>query len=229
MNFLVIQHAEHIEPGYIVDWLKTRGHRYTTQEAWLTNEWPAISEFDALIIMGGPMSVYEEEKYPFLKEEKRFINEFISSKKQVFGICLGHQLVAEILGGKVQKGNKEIGWHEVTLTSTLPSIDVLPTSLKVFQWHGDVATLPPGATSIGASKANQIQGLSLKNVLSLQFHPEVAKSNIEAMIANDREDLVNGGPFVQSEAELVNQAAKHQAGAKKLLFDILDAHFRWLN
>jgi GMP synthase-like glutamine amidotransferase len=229
MNFLIVQHAEHIEAGSVVDWIKERGHRYKTQDAWLTEEWPPISDYDALIIMGGPMSAYDEENHPFLVDEKRFINEFISSGKPTFGICLGHQILAEILGGRVEKGNLEIGWHDVRFTKFLKTADSPPNTQKVFQWHGDVVSLPPGAGNVGTSEANLVQGFSLKNVFTVQFHPEVAKENIEMMIEHDKKDLKDGGKFVQSETELLAGITKYQTGAQKLFFDILDAHFRWLN
>lgn len=229
MNFLIIQHAEHIEAGSVIDWIKERGYRYKLQDAWLTEEWPAISEYEALVVMGGPMSAYDEENHPFLIDEKRFINEFISSGKPTMGICLGHQLLAEVLGGRVEKGNNEIGWHDVRFTKFLKSIEAPPKHQKVFQWHGDVVQLPPGANNIGTSEANLVQGFNLNNVFTMQFHAEVKQENLELMIEHSNKDLSAGGPFIQTKEELLQGLDEYQAASQRLLFDIMDAHFRLLN
>ena len=98
-------------------WAKKKGHSITRTLLFNNEELPDISDFDWLFIMGGSMNIYEEEKYPWLKREKNFIAEAISSKKIVLGVCLGSQLIADILGSKVTKNKyKEIGWFPISLT-----------------------------------------------------------------------------------------------------------------
>ena len=96
-------------------WAKSRGYSISRTLLFNNEELPDISDFDWLVIMGGSMNIYEEEKYPWLREEKDFIAEAIAAKKIVLGVCLGSQLAADVLGGRVSRNKyKEIGWFPVS-------------------------------------------------------------------------------------------------------------------
>lgn len=107
-----------------------------------------MKDFDWLIIMRGSMNIYEEEKYPWLAVEKKFIARTIESGKIVLGICLGSQLIADVLGGRVSRNKyRELGWFPVTLTKEAkdsPVFSALPARFNVFQWHGDTFKIPQG-------------------------------------------------------------------------------------
>jgi GMP synthase-like glutamine amidotransferase len=136
-------------------------------------------KFDGLIVLGGPQSVYEYDKYGYLDSVKGIISKFIENDKPVLGICLGAQLIADLLGARVYKGasGEEIGWYNVSLTRDAWRDGIFskfaPT-FKVFQWHGDTFDLPKDAIRIATSDNYLNQAFRYKsNVYALQFHVEV--------------------------------------------------------
>jgi GMP synthase (glutamine-hydrolysing) len=134
---------------------------------------------DLLIILGGPIGVYEEDSYPFLTQEKRIIKKRIEKKQPLIGICLGAQLIASTLGAKVYPGDtKEIGWKTITSTSDIEFSSL--NQQRVLHWHGDTFDLPEGAERIFSSELYPNQGFTYgENVLALQFHIEVQPHRIE--------------------------------------------------
>jgi GMP synthase-like glutamine amidotransferase len=121
-----------------------------------------MDSFDFLAVMGGTMNIYEHDEHPWLIDEKRFIRQAIDAGKKVLGVCLGGQLIADVLGGPVTKNAfREIGWHCVQLTPQARELPLLESSstgeLMVFQWHGDTFAIPPGAVCLASSRgcANQ--------------------------------------------------------------------------
>jgi GMP synthase-like glutamine amidotransferase len=160
----------------IEDWAKDRGHGISRTPLFDGQELPGLDEFDWLVIMGGPMNIYEEDKYPWLAREKRFIWDSIASNKIVLGICLGGQLIADVLGGKVRRNlYKEIGWHPIKLTSEGQKsriFSVLPKTFMAFHWHGDTFEIPPQALRAAESEACANQAFMLGKAIGLQFHLE---------------------------------------------------------
>jgi GMP synthase-like glutamine amidotransferase len=158
--------------------------------------------------MGGPMNIYEEEFYPWLAQEKAFIKESIESNKIVIGLCLGSQLIADVIGGKViQNKYKEIGWFPITLTEvarTIAQFSFFPEHPIVFQWHGDTFTdLPEEAVLLATNEACKNQAFVYRGkVFGLQFHLENTYSIISDLIKNCSEDMTSG-PYVQSAEELL--------------------------
>lgn len=133
---------------------------------------------DALVLMGGPMSVKEEGRYPFLKTEKLFLEKWLKSGRPLLGICLGAQLIADVLGGRVYKGPvPEIGWSEVRLTLQGiqdPVFSKFPSAMLVFQWHEETFDLPAGAVLLASSPLYPNQAYRIgKTVYGVQFHLEV--------------------------------------------------------
>jgi GMP synthase-like glutamine amidotransferase len=103
MRLHYIQRVPFEDLARIEDWAKDRGHKISKTLLFDGQEFPRMDEFDWFVVMAGPMNIYEDDKYPWLSKEKRFIRDAIASNKVVLGICLGGQLIAEVLGGKVQK------------------------------------------------------------------------------------------------------------------------------
>ena len=163
--------------------------------------------FDFLIVMGGPMSVHDEDKYPWLKKEKEFIRSAIENKKIVIGICLGSQLIAEVLGSKVyQNKEKEIGWFPIKFSHSENSnkiLNSLPQELEVFHWHGDTFNLPKSSIHLAESKCTKNQAFVLDKIIGLQFHLEITEKGLEKMINYCKGEL-DGSGFVQSEDEIKN-------------------------
>jgi GMP synthase-like glutamine amidotransferase len=145
--------------------------------------WPEAKDFKALAVLGGPQSVYEEDKFPYLKDEDRFVRDWLQTRKPYLGICLGSQILAKALGAKVYPNEqKEIGWHPVQLTKDA-SKDTLfagqDADLMAFHWHGDTFDLPAGAVHLASSALTPNQGFRHgSNAWGLQFHLEVQPSDI---------------------------------------------------
>lgn len=157
--------------------------------------------------MGGPMNIYEEDKYPWLVSEKKFIEKTITSGKFVLGVCLGAQLIADVLGGKVGPNNhKEIGWFPMNKVSKGSGFfKSLPDKFMAFHWHGDAFDIPPGATRLAESQGCKNQAFEYnRNVLGLQFHLESSKVSIARLIENCRNDMTDG-KYVQSENEILSK------------------------
>ena len=156
---------------------------------------PAAS--DLLIVLGAPVGVYEEDKYPFLRDETDLLTARLSAGRPTFGICLGAQLVARALGAKVYpSGIKEIGWGPVDLTdaaSTTPLRHLART--PVLHWHGDTFDLPQGATHLASSALCRNQAFSSgSNILCVQFHPEVLPTaGIEQWLVGHAAELSSAG------------------------------------
>lgn len=144
---------------------------------------PSIKSISALIVMGGPMGVYEADRFPFLKRELAYIKKAIAAEKPVLGICLGSQLIAHALGARVYPNKrKEIGWYRVRLTPEGKKDSLFkggPASPWVFQWHGDTFDLPPGARLLASSALCKNQAFRFgDNVYGLQYHLEVDEAMI---------------------------------------------------
>jgi GMP synthase-like glutamine amidotransferase len=187
-----LQHADFEDLGCIAPWLAAHGHSVAATRLYAGERPPSIASFDALIVMGGPMNIYEHERYPWLMPEKALIKNALDGGKRVLGICLGAQLLADVLGGPVTRNaESEIGWFPVTLNSsgrTNPQFADLPDTFTAFHWHGDTYALPPNAQALAFSEACAQQAFSAKDgrVLGLQFHLEVTQANAQAWFAQER-------------------------------------------
>jgi len=159
---------------------------------------PRIDGFDALIVMGGPMGVYEEEKYPFIKKELELLESALKKRVPVLGVCLGAQLLARAAGGRVFKGDaKEIGWHRVALEAEAGSDRLFmgfPDEFTVFQWHGDTFDVPPGAIRLASSGPfpNQVVRVG-PNAYGVQFHFEVTETMVAEWLAINSDEAKEAG------------------------------------
>ena len=180
MKAVVLVHAESEGPGTLGDFLKDHGIALDTLRLYRRDRLPpSIEGIGAVVTMGGPMNVYEEDKYPFLRHEVTFLKEAIDADIPVIGICLGAQMIAKTLGARVYKARKkEIGWYEVTLTEEGKG-DVLfkglSGKLRVFQWHKDTFSLATGSVLLATSGTCPNQAFRYRNAYGLQFHVEVTR------------------------------------------------------
>lgn len=206
MNIHYLQHVPFEDTGCIEAILRDRDHEVSATRFFLGETLPAPNAIDGLIILGGPMSVNDVDDHPWLAAEKTFVGDVIGAGKWVLGICLGAQMIADVLGARVYKaGQKEIGWFDIFRSEEAAQFgfdDILPQSIKTFHWHGDTFDLPAGAILLATSKACKNQGFIFnKRVVGLQFHPEVTPQAIEAMIRNGSAELQNG-PYIQTADEI---------------------------
>jgi len=210
--------------GCIADWIAKNNFSQTETRLWENANLPALEHFDLLIIMGGSMSVDDEKKFHWLHHEKIFIEETINQGKQVLGICLGSQLIANVLGAKVYPNkDKEIGWFPVRMNENADNtlLHFFPKEFITFHWHGDTFDLPQGATHVAQSEACLHQAFTYgDNVVALQFHPEMTQASMREMLKEGDAELVPA-MYVQPAEEILAQL--HYADAQnELLNQMLD-------
>ena len=208
MRIHYLQHVPFENPGIILSWAERRKYPVTCTRLFEDQKLPAGEDFDWLVIMGGPMNIYEEEKYPWLVREKEFIKEAVSKNKIILGLCLGAQLIADVIGGRViQNQYKEIGWFPVTFTKealALPQFSHLPVNPVVFEWHGDTfIDLPEESMLLASNEACRNQAFAYGGrVYGFQFHMENTMQIITDLIENCRDEMVPG-LCIQSAGEIM--------------------------
>ncbi|HWB58822.1 MAG TPA: type 1 glutamine amidotransferase [Chthoniobacteraceae bacterium] len=209
MKIHYFQHVPFEGLGCIETWAAEKGHAVTATRFYRDEPTPAVGEIDWLIVMGGPMNIYEEADYPWLTREKQFIREAIRAGKVVIGICLGAQLIADVLGGPVTRSaHKEIGWFPIELTEEARKSELfgfLPPCFTVLHWHGDTFALPPDAVRIARSEACENQAFVYDGrVVGLQFHIEFTRKSLDTIIPNCANELVEG-KYIQAAEEMQGQ------------------------
>lgn len=180
MRILVFQHLRIETPGVFCDYFDADGHRWDVVELDEGEAIPSLSSYDVLWVMGGPMDTFEEDAYPWLVAEKEAVREWVRTLgRPFFGFCLGHQLLADALGGKVGRmASPEVGILEVDLTPEGledPLFRGAQPRADYFQWHScAVLELPPGGVSLARSPACAVQALRLGAcAYGVQFHMEL--------------------------------------------------------
>lgn len=224
MRIHSLEHEPFEGLGNIEVWAKNKGHSITRTHLFKNEELPETSEFDWLFIMGGSMNIYEEDKFPWLKAEKEFIAKAIEAEKIILGVCLGSQLIADVLGGRVSKNQyKEIGWFPVSLTKESRDSSIfcsLPTTFTAFHWHGDTFKIPNGARRIAQSEGCANQAFEYGRAIGLQFHLEYSKKSIELMFQNCSDELLDG-KYIQKPDEIISRMSNAYE-MNKILYLILD-------
>jgi GMP synthase-like glutamine amidotransferase len=226
MRIRCLQHVPFEGPAGIADWAADRGHALEIIPLHEGAEPPETGSFDWLVVMGGPMGVADEARYPWLAPEKAFIADAIAAGKTVVGVCLGAQLIAEALGARVYpNGEKEIGWMPVELTDAgraSPVLGFLPPSFPVFHWHGDTFDLPAGAVHLARSGPCANQAFSYDGrVLGLQFHLESTLESVAAIVEQCADEIVPA-PHIQSAARMLAAGADDYARLRDVLCGVLD-------
>ena len=221
MRIHFIQHVHFETPGYLLEWAIAQQHNISFTKIYESVTFPAVDTIDLLVIMGGPMGVYEEDKYAWLSAEKAFISAVIAAGTKVLGICLGAQLIAEVAGAKVYPNKeKEIGWwpmHKIINDQTHPLTAPLPAEFITFHWHGDTFDLPPGAVHLFATPACPNQGFLLNDqVAGLQFHLEATPALVAQMTAHGQDELVTAS-FIQPAQLMQDQSALYASSQQKHL------------
>jgi len=187
----------------------------------------ALAGMSGLIVLGGPMGVYESDRHPRLLDEQELIRSALASRVPVLGICLGSQLLASALGARVYPAPaKEIGWYDVTLEREAASDPLLagaPERFKALHWHGDVFDLPGGAVPLARSAVTRHQAFAYGGVAwGLLFHLEAGVEEVQKMAAGfpDEVATVDGGA-----ERLLADAARYWTGTAEVGRHVLS---RWL-
>lgn len=225
MRIHYLQHVPSEGMGTITEWARGRGDRVSSTRFYEEETLPPLEALDWLVIMGGPMNVYQEGEYPWLVAEKRFIREAILTGKVLLGICLGAQLIAEVLGAKVRKNAfQEIGWFPVNKTQEAEGSSLFrefPSEIEAFHWHGDTFDLPAGAVHVARSTGCEHQAFVYEDrVVGLQFHLEMTEEMVRQMVAEGNEEIA-AGPFVQSPRQILSNVERFRR-IKETMHSLLD-------
>jgi GMP synthase-like glutamine amidotransferase len=187
VRVLAIVQQRDAGPGVFAEAIRAGGGEL---EEWVVSESdPAPADplgFDAVLVLGGAMNVDEEDRHPWLAEEKALLRELLANGRPLLGLCLGGQLVAEAAGAAVGRAPRpEIGWHRVELSPEGredPLLGALAPGFEAFQWHSYEFALPAGATALAHSEAC-LQSCRLgQRAWAIQFHPEVSRADALAWI-----------------------------------------------
>lgn len=225
MKALILQNSDFEKPGLLLDWLNERKIPFDLVSAF-AQSLPSPAGYSHLILLGSPHSVTEMDRLPWLKAEADFAGEFMKSGRHALGICLGSQVIAHLLGGKVTVGpHAEVGWHRVGETGDLP-----PAVL--FQWHREIFSLPPGAIPFGGSAATPLQGFwKGEKILALAGHPEIneplVKDYIDLCWSEEwyaAEAKAGRAQYIQRPEEMIREAGLRIAESREAIFAWLD---RW--
>jgi len=219
-----LQHVPFEGLGSIEIWLQDAGYEITGTHFFEAAEFPQVEEIDLLVVLGGPMSVNDEQDYPWLVNEKKFIKRVIEAGKAVLGICLGAQLIANSRGGEVYSSSvKEIGWLPIQAEkSANNAIFRFPEETIVFHWHGETFSLPPGAVRLAASKGCENQAFQIGvNVIGLQFHLETTSGSAQLIVDNCRDELVEC-EYVQTETDILSATQERYSSINGLMGNVLE-------
>ncbi len=208
MRVHIIIHAPFEKPGVIGTWVIRNGHALSYTHTYRGEQLPEISEIDFLVIMGGPQSPLELDKYPYLRDEIALTKLAIDQKKSVLGICLGAQIIAESLDAKTERSpHKEVGVFPIHLTNegiNDPIFKNLPKSFNVMHWHNDMPGVPVGSTILAYSDGCPRQIIRFnERVYGLQCHMEMTDELITGMTEHCASDL-KPSQYVQNAEKLLS-------------------------
>lgn len=185
---------------------------------------------DIAIIMGGPMGVYQDNLFPWIRDEIAYAKARMENDRPLLGICLGSQLMAAALGSTVYKGEQgaELGWHRLTLqdeAGNTPLRHFDPALTSMFHWHGDTYALPAGAKLLASTDKYKMQAFGYgKNALGLQFHPEMTRAVVEEwLMQGDFYHVEKSiGPLHEFRAQMDDNGGTLRLQAQKFMNEWLD-------
>lgn len=196
MSILILKNISTEGPGTIEDFLVHNNMHYTIIDL-ARHAIDSAARYDTLLMLGGPMSVNDENEYPYMTAEMKLAEQFMKEGKKVLGVCLGAQLMAKALGAKVYPGTeKEVGWYDIELRDAglydqrMGHLATEGRNCKVFQWHGETFDIPQGAEWLAQSGLYPNQAFRYgNNAYAFQFHIEVSRQMIVDWLKNERVDM----------------------------------------
>ncbi len=224
MRAHVLQHVEFEGPGTIGPWLSAAGYEVGSTRLDLGGVLPDVSSVDFPVVMGGPMSVNDDARHPWLATEREFIRQCLRKGTRILGVCLGAQWLARAAGAAVyRRAEPEIGWFPIEPVDPVGGADVFrfSSATDVFHWHGETFDLPAGAVHLARSQACEHQAFQLgRSALGLQFHIETTPELVDGLILHGRHELAPRR-WVQDEGRLRAAGADRYLALGRLLDDVL--------
>jgi GMP synthase (glutamine-hydrolysing) len=216
-------HADFETPGVIGDWFSERNQTMEIRKPYKGENLNDISEFDFLIVMGGPQSPLETDKFPYLNDEISAIKKALRKNMPILGFCLGAQLIGEALGAKTERSpEKEIGVYPIEIIKEDPLLKTWPKSVEVIHWHNDMPGLTKESVVLAKSAGCPRQIVKYRDqVYGFQCHLEITVEGIKTMIEACPQDL-KPSRFTQSKVELLGN---DYDGINRRMFDVLDFLF----
>ncbi|MCW2924082.1 MAG: amidotransferase [Thermoleophilia bacterium] len=225
----VLQHAERVRPLTVAEWGAQRGVDLRVVRVDL-EPLPSPADVTHLVVLGGGMNTDEAHLHPWLDAERSFLADVLRrGTARVLGICLGSQLLAEVLGGSTGRAAvPEIGWQRIRLTEAgrrSPVFGALPSHFDAMEWHGDAWTLPPGAELTATADGCEWQAFSHGELVhGVQFHPEFTLARTTELAASTTDDLSRGGCVQRPEQFLDAATAPARFDAlREVCMALLDA------
>ena len=223
MRVQVLKHVAFEGVGNMSVWLYSYCATVDVTRFYQEATLPDIESLDLIIIMGGPMSVNDEATLPWLCDEKRFIEHALSHDVPMVGVCLGAQLIANVLGARVSpNAHREIGWFDVTARPYAEGALRLPGRERIFHWHGETFELPSDSIWLASSEACANQAFQYgSRVVGLQCHPETTPATVDRLVAHCGHELT-AGRYIQTEAELRAVGPDHYRRLENVMGQVLD-------
>ncbi|TDK67542.1 type 1 glutamine amidotransferase [Sapientia aquatica] len=207
---LIIQQVLFDTPDYFVDFLTEQKIPFEVRHMYAGELPPeSIQDYSGYCMLGGPMSVNDEENFPFLRQEKELVRQALAADIPMIGHCLGGQLISTALGGTVQKALMyEIGWNPIHVIDAHAARDWFGghTDFELFQWHNETFSVPEGAKLIASNPYCQNQAFTIgEKHIAMQFHCEVKDKKVRHWAIDEKSDIdaVLHLPSVQSSESLV--------------------------
>jgi GMP synthase (glutamine-hydrolysing) len=224
---LVIEHEALCPPGWMGEWLSEAGVELDVRRPYAGDALPTeLSGHSAMLVLGGSMNAYDDALQPWLTQVKRLIHGAVEDGTPTLGICLGHQLIAVALGGRVERnprgqqiGVLDVGWREEAYVD--PLLGSLADPVRAVQWNNDIVVrLPDSATLLAVTAAGEVQAARFApSVWGVQWHPEAGREIIEAWEDDDRDDAVERGIDVAFHVDAVGAARDELRATWKRLAD----------
>ena len=218
----VLRHVPFEGAGAIGGWLRQRRFSVGECRLWEGETLPCRPPH-WLVLMGGPMNIHDERQHPWLVREKVFIRECIAAGTTLVGVCLGAQLLANVLGAEVRRGEPEIGWFPVRPTGGHPLARHFMDEPAVLHWHGDRFDIPEGADHLLTSTACPSQAFVYGDrILGLQFHLEADEAGVDALSRECAEELDPSRSWIQPRAALLKGIRQYGPDCRTRLYALLD-------
>ena len=225
MKIHYLQHEPDEGPGGVAEWAAARGHAIAGSRLAAGDAVPELGSVDLLVVLGGGMNANDTARHPWLDVERRLIAQSVDAGRRVLGICLGAQLLAGVLGGRVRRNPQpEIGWFPVRKTAQGEGVGLFagfPAAAQVFHWHADTFDLPPGAVRVAESDACANQAFVLgPRIAGVQFHPEMTPAIAAGIVAAEG-DVLPPGRWVQPPGDILADDKRFRQ-MQGWLWDLLD-------